>query len=125
MKRTRDFKILYTPWLRPLFGILALGPALSEVILTDDYLSVRMGWAFRVRIPRSSIRSARRAGNAWWAIGAHTNLRGAWLVNDSARNVVRLDIDPPVAGRSAGLPTRVTALGLSLEDPDGFLAALG
>ena len=124
MRTSADYPLLYSPWLRPLFSVLGLGPTFSDVTLTPDALIVRMGWAFRVRIPRTSIRSAVRTHNIWWAIGAHTNLMGAWLVNGSARNIVRLDLDPPVSGRSAGLRTRVKILGLGLKDPDGFLAAL-
>jgi hypothetical protein len=84
-----------------------------------------MGWAFRSDIPRSSITGAsRHPGTIRWTAGAHTNLRGRWLVNGAGSGIVELAIDPPAEGWSGGFPVRVRSLLIGLEDPDGFLAAL-
>jgi hypothetical protein len=52
-------------------------------------------------------------------------MRGTWLVNGSATGVVDLRIDPPARGRMAFIHIKVRRLGLGLQDPDGFLKALG
>jgi hypothetical protein len=55
---------------------------------------------------------------------------GRWLVNGSAEGLVELAIDPPsnVAPSIDTLfglgPSRVNQLTVSLDDPDGFIAAV-
>lgn len=119
----RSFPIRYDRW-RPFFVVLGLGPNRSRVELSDETLVVRMGWAFNARIPRTSIQAARRRGNIWWAIGVHTDFRRTWLVNGAASGIVLLDLRDLVSARSLGFPIKIRRLGLGLEDPDGFLAAL-
>lgn len=121
----RDFPIRYSSRLRWLFAPLLLGAKHSEVRLTPGELHVRMGWAFETHIPRSAIRTASRYKDVPWAIGVHTDLRGTWLVNGSATGVVDVRLDPPARGRMAFFRIKVRRLGLGLQDPDGFLAALG
>jgi hypothetical protein len=105
---------------------LLLGARHATVRLTADTLLVRMGWAFRAEIPRSSIRRAARHRDASWAIGVHSDLRlTSWLVNGSRQGIVFLDLDPPAKGRSGPFPITIRRLGLGLDDPDGFLRALG
>ena len=67
----------------------------------------------------------RNAGAMWWAIGVHTDFRGAWLVNGSPRAIVMVELDPPARARMAGISVTVKRLGLSLEDPDAFVSASG
>ncbi len=120
----RRFEILYSKWLLPLFVVLGLGPSFTHVELSNTELVVRMGWGFVAAIPCSSIRSAERGPDWPWAIGVHTNMRGAWLVNGSSKGIVSLQIDPPVEGRCLGVRMHVKKLGLGLADPQGFLAAV-
>jgi hypothetical protein len=122
--RDRTFPIRYSPRLYWIFWPLLLGTRHSEVRLTATTLSVRMGWAFDARIPRSAIRYAGRWRDWPWAIGVHGNLRGSWLVNGSATGLVQLVIDPPARGRTAFVGLTIRWLGLGLRDPDGFLGAL-
>lgn len=119
-----DFPIRYSPRLYWIFWPLLLGTRRSEVRLTSTDLRVRMGWAFEATVPRASIRGASRWRDWPWAIGVHGNLRGSWLVNGSATGLVQLAIDPPARARTAGFPVKLRWLGLGLQDPDGFLAAL-
>jgi hypothetical protein len=105
--------------------LLGMGPRHSAVELDDAELRVRMGVSFRARIPRSSLRDAARGGSAWLSIGVHANLRfDSWLVNGSPRGIVWLHVDPAGRGRALGIPVRVRRLGLSLEQPEAFLATL-
>jgi hypothetical protein len=107
-----------------LMGALGMGRRRSYVDVTDDDLTVRMGWAFRATIPRSSIVEVGRRGYVWWAYGVHM-WRSRWIVNGSGHDVVTMRIDPPAR---AGIPWgawKVREVWLSLDDPDGFRAAIG
>jgi hypothetical protein len=118
------FDLRYDSPFTPLAAVLGMGPRASGVDVGTHAVDVRMGWAFRARIPLEAVRAAEPGTHpllAGW--GVH-GWAGRWFVNGSARGIVRLDIDPPVRARAAGLPIRLTTLQVSVEDPDGFLAAL-
>src|SRR5260221_14041227 len=73
--QTHRFALRYSRWMRALAQVTALGPRRSRVDLSDDELQVRMGWGFQARIPRRSIKQARRLGrqrDIWYAVGIHT-----------------------------------------------------
>jgi hypothetical protein len=119
---TQTFPILYGA-LRPLLVALAMGPGLSGVELTDSEMHVRMGWAFRARIPRTAITGGRLVSGRVGGIGVH-GWRGRWLVNGSMDKIVGIDIDPAARAVAVGVPVRLRYLALSMENPDAFLAAL-
>lgn len=121
----RVFAFEFSPWLRWAFAVIGAGPRRSRVELSDDELVVRMGWGFRARIARSTIRTARRDRDIWWAIGVHSNFAHSWLVNGSPRGIVQLELDPRASARCLGVPITVKRLGLGLKDPADFLSALG
>jgi hypothetical protein len=126
MSSARTFRIRYSPLSRWFMTPLLLGDRHATVKLRADTLVVRMGWAFRSEIPRSSIRRSARYRDPSWAIGVHSDLRfTSWLVNGSRQGIVFLDLDPPAKGRSGPFPITIRRLGLGLDDPDGFLRALG
>ncbi|HEY5251218.1 MAG TPA: hypothetical protein VIJ09_06140 [Acidimicrobiales bacterium] len=122
MSETKSFPLLYGA-LRRLLVVFGMGPGLSTVELSADELHVRMGWAFRARVPRSAITGARSVSGRVGGIGVH-GWRGRWLVNGSMDRIVGIDIDPPCRAVATGIPVHVHYLALSLEDPDAFLAAL-
>jgi hypothetical protein len=127
----QSFAIRYDAGFVPLANITGTGPRQTSVTVTSDELQVRMGRWFHAEIPRSSIRNAARlqemrlAGLALPSWGIHTNLRGTWSVNGSLSGLVSLDVQPPAVGHMFGFPVGIKRLVLSLEDPDGFLRALG
>jgi hypothetical protein len=49
------FAIGYAAPLRVLLTALGMGPRVSIVRVDADTIEVRMGWAFRARIPRTSV----------------------------------------------------------------------
>jgi hypothetical protein len=105
------------------------GRGVSGVEVDPDQIRVRMG-SFKLDIPRPSVRSVRRSGaRVGGTTGVHGR-RGRWLVNGSAEGLVELTIDPPAAISPSidtlfGLgPSRVDQLTVSLDDPDGFIAAV-
>jgi len=120
----RRFPIRFSAWLLPLFWIVGLSKRSTLIELDDDELRVRMGWAFRAGIPRAAIVRPRRGGNLWFSIGVHGGF-GIWAVNGSAKGTVWIDVEPPVRARAVGFPIRLRRLALGLEDPIGFLDALG
>jgi hypothetical protein len=122
VSETQSFPILYGAF-RPLLVGFGMGPRFSAVELDDDELHVKMGWAFRARIPRSAITGARSVSSRVGGIGVH-GWRGRWLVNGSMDGIVGIDIDPVVRAVAVGLPVRLHYLSLSLENPEAFLAAL-
>ena len=126
MGRMRQrFPILYSGINAKVFPLLALPRSNSYVELDDDSLRVQLGWGFTARIPRRSISTAARGPDvSGITAGAH-GWRGRWLVNGSRQGIVRLDIDPPVRAWTLAIPVSLRRLLVSLEDPEGFLAALG
>jgi hypothetical protein len=96
----------------------------AYVELDADSLRVRLGYTWRVEIPRASITSAALDDTRTISIGAH-GWRGEWLVNTSTTGLVVLTIDPAARARCLGFRHSLRTLHVSLADPDGFLAALG
>jgi hypothetical protein len=126
LKALRRFQVQYYRWSRVLFAIGGHGPRVTYVDVSAETVYVRAGWIFRMDIPRSSLRRAFRRSNPWWNMGGtQTNMLGCWAVSGSYRNIVALDLDPKARGRLFSLfPISACRLFLSLEDPDGFLAAI-
>jgi hypothetical protein len=118
----QTFPIFYGAW-RPLLVGLGMGPGFSGVELDDTEMHVRLGWAFRARIPRAAITGAQPVTGRVGGVGVH-GWRGRWLVNGSMDRIVGVDIDPAVRAVATGIPVRLHYLALSLENPDAFLAAL-
>jgi hypothetical protein len=120
----RPFALRYSWAIRWLLSPIGLGPVHSGADVYHGFVRVRMGWAFHSDIPRASITAARiYPGVIRWTAGAHTNLKGRWLVNGAGSGIVELTIDPPSEGWTSGFPIHVRSLLIGLEDPDGFLEA--
>jgi hypothetical protein len=112
-------------WLATLSGV---GPRSSGVEVDSDKISVRMGSAFRLDIPRDRVRSVRRSqARVGGTRGVH-GMSGRWLVNGSASGLVEVVVEPPCRTErglsTAFLRAKVHVLTLSLVDPDRFIAAL-
>lgn len=123
---TRRFALSYdTPRIDTLLGI---GPGSSGVEVDADRIRVRMGWGFRLDIPRSSVRSAARSRARLRGTRGVHGMAGRFVVNGSADGLVELTIEPPcfLERRLSTLfrRERVSSLTVSLADPDGFLAAV-
>jgi len=116
------FAILFTGANKAM-AVLGMGPSRSYVDVDDTTVSVRMGWAFRLEVPRSRVRSVAPDHDPVWGWGVH-GWRGRWLVNGSSSNLVKLHLDPPAKARIGPVPITVRELRVSVEDPDGLIAAL-
>jgi hypothetical protein len=89
----------------------------------DAGIQVRMGWAFRTRFPRSSVKTAARSDRRVVSQGVHGR-NGRWLVNAATRGLVRVDLTPEQEARVLGHRVTLSTIEMSMEDPDAFLAAL-
>jgi len=118
------FEFRYDRWCGWILGLFGSGRRFSRVVVAPDEVDVQLGIAFRGAIDRSAIRAARDWNGSVYGWGAH-GWGGRWLVNGSSKGIVVLDIDPTGGGNVLGFPVKLRELALSLEDPDGFCAALG
>ena len=103
--------------------LLGVVPEHCRVEVDDGELRVRMAWLFSLDVPRVNVRSVAREEGRVWGWGAH-GWRGKWLVNGSSSGLVRIELDPPGRGRVSGVGVEVRELVVSVEDPDGLIAAL-
>jgi hypothetical protein len=126
MADPRRFPIRFNSFNGILFRGLLISPSNAAVELADDTVHVRMSWAFSARIPRRLVAKAGlgRPPTIPFTAGAH-GWGGRWLVNGSADGIVTMDLGEPVRAFVSGFPIRLKELSVSLEDPEGFLAALG
>jgi hypothetical protein len=126
MADPRRFPIRFSSVNGILFRGLLISPSNACVELTDDTIPVRLGWAFSARIPRRLVAKAGlgRPPTLRLTAGAH-GWGGRWLVNGAADGIVTMDLSEPVRAFVSGFPIRLKELSVSLEDPEGFLSALG
>ena len=119
------FPIRYEGVNARLFPLLGLPRSSSYLELDDDSVRVRLGWGFSASVPRRSITRAERGPDRRGITAGAHGWRGRWLVNGARTGIVHLEVDPPVRAWTLALPVSLSRLDVSLEDPDGFLAALG
>src|SRR5262245_10464124 len=103
--------------------LLGIVPEHCRAEVDDAEFRVRMNWAFQLDAPRAYVREVAPDHGPVWGWGAH-GWRGSWLVNGSSSGLVRIEFDPPVRARTAGMPVRVRVLRVSVVDPDALVAAL-
>jgi hypothetical protein len=122
MSPTR-FPIRFEPWYRVFSSALLLRPTDSNVDVSDDEVSVRMGWAFSARFPRSSISDARPLDGSPLSRGVH-GFAGRWLVNGSGDRILTVELNPPQRARVLGFPVRLRQLMVSVDDPAALAQSL-
>jgi hypothetical protein len=122
----RRFPIRFSSFNGILFRGLLISPSNASVELDGDTIHVRLSWAFSARIPRRLVAKAGPGQPPALRLtaGAH-GWGGRWLVNGSADGIVTMDLSERARALVAGFPIRLKELSVSLEDPEGFLSALG
>jgi hypothetical protein len=122
----RRFPIRFSSVNGVLFRGLLIPPSSAYVDLDDQTIHVRMSWAFSARIPRRLVAKAGlgKPPTIRLTAGAH-GWGGRWLVNGAPDGIVTTELNEPVRAFVSGFPIRLKELSVSLEDPEGFLAALG
>jgi hypothetical protein len=104
--------------------MLGLIPSQCRVELDEAQLHVCFGWAFTMHAPLADVRGASLDDAPVRAWGAH-GWRGQWLVNASSSGIVRIEFEAPAHAHTGGVPVTVRVLRVSVDDPDGLVAALG
>jgi hypothetical protein len=107
--------------------LLGGGPAGGRIEVDATELRLRMA-DFKVDVPRTSVRRAARSSRQTkGTIGVHSKGAAGWLTARPTA-LVAITIDPPCrTQRSPSTLFRratVSELIVSLEDPDGFIAAV-
>lgn len=118
------FPISFSGPMKVLLALFGLGPKASAIDVEAAVIEVRMGWAFHAVIPRSSIVGVGQPSGRRISRGVH-GCGKRYLVNGSGAGLVTIVVDPPERARVVGLPVTVRELTVSVDDPDGFAAALG
>jgi hypothetical protein len=119
----RRFPIRFTG-LNKAMAVLGLRSTNSYVDVGPLDVTVRLGWAFRATFDRSSVVSVDHDHDRVLGWGAH-GWKGVWLVNGSSSGIVRVELDGGQRARVAGVPVTARCIRVSVEDPDGLIAALG
>lgn len=95
----------------------------SFVELTDTEITFRFGALFRRTFPRADIDGAAgRRWPLWYGVGWRSNLRGVIGLIGSYRDVVEVKLKARTRAWGVFPCDRIA---VSLEDPNGFLSALG
>ncbi len=114
---------------RVLFPLLGLVSDRIWVDVDDATIRASFGWAGRVTIDRAALETIVHAETVpWWlGVGVHGNPFGdqkTWAFNGSRGGAVKLTLREPARGRVVGIPISADVVYLSLEDPEGFIAAV-
>lgn len=117
------FPIRFEAWYALLSSALFLRPADAYVDVNGDDVSVRMGWAFNARFPRSCVARTERLEVRPLSRGVH-GFVGRWLVNGSGDNILVIDLKPTQRARVLGFPVRLRQLLVSVDDPDALARRL-
>lgn len=122
-----DFAVRYDRWYRIWATGAGLGPSRTHIRVDDDQLRVRHGWAFHANIQLANIRSVKPIPGRPLAWGVHCT-GDAWWVNASRDGIVEIKLRQPISSSSVRLLSsrwgEVRSLFVSVEDPDGLIAAL-
>jgi hypothetical protein len=119
---TQRFPIRFTG-ANTAMAVLGLTRGNSYVDVSATDVVVRLGWAFRATVPRSTIQSVAPDHDKVWGWGAH-GWNGRWLVNGSSSGIVRLAFQPAGRAHVAGFPVTLRELRVSVDDPAGLERAL-
>ena len=118
------FTLRYGAVSRVALKLVGSGPEHSGIAVSDADLAIRMGRSFDGRAPRASVASARTLTDTVISRGVH-GWRGDWLVNGDGSGLVEFRFEPPMRGHVLFFPVGVRRLRVSVDDPDGLVAAVG
>jgi hypothetical protein len=118
------FQISFSTPMRILSTVLGMAPRHSAVDVGDDAVDIRMGWAFHASIPHAAIVEVRHADPVRFTRGVHGH-NGRYVVNGAGHDLVAIRIDPPQPGVMVGFSVNLSEVTVSVDDPNGLVAALG
>ncbi len=106
-----------------LMGLVGMTPSRCWVDVDEHHLAVRMGMWFELDTERTVVRAAEPDHGRVMSWGVH-GWRDRWLVNGSSSGLVRITFEPSVRAWMGPVPLRVRILRVSVDDPEGLVAAL-
>jgi hypothetical protein len=106
-----------------LMGLAGMTPSRCYVDVDEHHFRVRMGMWFELDTERTVVHGADLDHGRVMSWGVH-GWRGRWLVNGSSSGIVRVTFEPSVRAWMGPVPLRVRILRVSVDDPDGLVAAL-
>lgn len=107
----------------PFLRVIGATDKTSYVNVNDGGLVARFGY-YRVALPRTQIASAAPAELPWhWGLGLRAK-RGKLALLGAHHGVVLITLHEPYRTTLLKIPLKVTELYVSVEDPDGLIAAL-
>jgi hypothetical protein len=109
--------IRFDAWYRLLSTAVFLLPSQAFVEHDRNAVTVRMGWGFRARFPRSCIASASVSESRPISRGVH-GFGGRWLVNGSADRILALELQPAQRAWVMGFPVALRQLLVSVDAPE-------
>jgi hypothetical protein len=119
---TQRFRVRFTGANKAM-AVLGLTPGNSFVDVCATDVVVRLGWAFRATVPRSTVQAVAPDHDEVRGWGAH-GWNGRWLVNGSSSGIVRIELRPAGRARVAGFPVTLSEVRVSVDDPAGLERAL-
>lgn len=124
--KSHRFQILITQLSQTLMIPFGVTRRQAYAQIQDDKLHIRFGPMFNERVRIQNIASAEMAHWPRWAgVGLRTNLRGSVGLVGSVGNTVKLTLKEPQPVHLFLFPAKCERLYMSLEDPEGFLEAIG
>lgn len=106
-----------------LMAVVGMTPSRCYVEVDEQHVRVRMGMWFELDTERSVVRSAEPDHGRVLGWGVH-GWHDRWLVNGSSSGIVRVTLEPSARAWMGPVPLRVRVLRVSVEEPDGLVAAL-
>ncbi len=121
---SQRFEIKRASWVKPLLVLFGATQARSYVTVNREELEARFGF-YRIRIPIDRVAAVERAHwPLYGGLGWRTNLRNTLALVGSYDGVVRVRLSEPIRTRLFLIPIRLTDLYVSVENPDGLIAAI-
>lgn len=133
MDNTTTFPIAFDRPSRTPMTVLGAGPKVSRVKVSPSTVDIRLGWAFRAKIPRETVAAVRPLNEGLSELHGPLRLgvlrgvnywRGTALVNGAGTGLVEITLDQPKRVRLGPLGVRMRRLIVSAEDQSGLVAAL-
>jgi hypothetical protein len=122
---SKRYPMRLDPVWRVVLALFVGTPANSYVEIGEHAVRFRFGWPFDQSVPLDQIAGV---GRTTWpflgGIGWRLATRGRIGLIGSLRGVVEVQLRSALRVRLLGIPWRCRAIVVSLEDPDGFVAAL-
>ena len=125
MSTVQRFAIRRALWGRPILWLFGGTASRSYAEIGAEALRIRFGWLFDKSIPLAAIEGVQPSRWPWyWGLGWRTNLVGRIGLVGSYSGIVDIALRRRRLVWLLILPLPCKRLTVSLEDPDGFVAAL-